>query len=170
MSMHIKSPAGTPDIPIGSVRVKPSTTVKTITENGVYNASTDNVEGYSLVTVNVAGGDVPKVRNVQVFNANDPGVLLNMELKASDGTTSPYSGWYVSPYIDVMDAMYVNKIISSGQACAFYDDTKTCIWSQQWSNNSDIPVPQNAKYFRFNAPLSRIDSDMLILRLNHDYP
>lgn len=53
MSMHIKSPTGTPDIDIGSVRVKPSTTTKTITANGTYNASSDNVDGYSAVTVNV---------------------------------------------------------------------------------------------------------------------
>lgn len=53
MSMHIKSPTGTPDIDIGSVRVKPSTTTKTITQNGTYNASSDNVDGYSSVAVNV---------------------------------------------------------------------------------------------------------------------
>ena len=53
MSMHIKSPTGTPDIPIGSVRVKPSTTTKVITANGTYNASSDNADGYSDVTVNV---------------------------------------------------------------------------------------------------------------------
>lgn len=53
MSMHIKSPTGTPDIDIGSVRVKPSTATKNITQNGTYNASSDNVDGYSAVTVNV---------------------------------------------------------------------------------------------------------------------
>ena len=52
MSLRIKSPTGTPDIGIGSVRVKPSTTTKNITANGTYNASSDNVEGYSSVTVN----------------------------------------------------------------------------------------------------------------------
>jgi hypothetical protein len=51
--MHIKSPTGTPDIPIGSVRVKPSTTTKIITANGTYNASSDNVDGYSSVVVNI---------------------------------------------------------------------------------------------------------------------
>ena len=53
MSMHIKSPAGTPDIDIHSVRVKPTTAAKTVTANGTYNASSDGVDGYSSVTVNV---------------------------------------------------------------------------------------------------------------------
>ena len=53
MSMGIKSPAGTPNIAIHSVHVVPSTTTKNITQNGTYNASSDNVDGYSAVTVNV---------------------------------------------------------------------------------------------------------------------
>ena len=53
MSMHIKSPEGTPDIDIHSVRVKPTTMAKTITANGTYNASADSVDGYSAVTVAV---------------------------------------------------------------------------------------------------------------------
>lgn len=68
MSMHIKSPAGTPDINIGSVRVKPSTTTKTITENGTYNASTDNAEGYSSVTV-----ALPQTAPIQKYNAAQGG-------------------------------------------------------------------------------------------------
>ena len=34
-----------------------SLTTKNITANGTYNASSDNADGYSSVTVNVSGGD-----------------------------------------------------------------------------------------------------------------
>lgn len=36
--------------------VQPTLVTKSITENGTYNASSDNADGYSSVTVNVSGG------------------------------------------------------------------------------------------------------------------
>ena len=39
-----------------TVDVEPTLTTKSITQNGTYNASSDNVDGYSSVTVNVSGG------------------------------------------------------------------------------------------------------------------
>lgn len=51
MSLGIKTADGV--IPIHSVRVKPTTAVKTITANGTYTAADDGVDGYSAVTVNV---------------------------------------------------------------------------------------------------------------------
>lgn len=49
MSLGIKTAQGIQRI--HSVRVKPTTTTKTITENGAYAASSDNADGYSTVTV-----------------------------------------------------------------------------------------------------------------------
>lgn len=54
---------------LGSRRIKakyfqggdPIVIEKTITENGIYNASTDNADGYSKVTVNVEGGETTPV-------------------------------------------------------------------------------------------------------------
>lgn len=54
---------------LGSRRIKakyfqggdPVLAEKTITENGIYNASTDNADGYSKVTVNVEGGEITPV-------------------------------------------------------------------------------------------------------------
>ena len=51
MSLGVKTANGIQRI--HSVRVKPTTTTKTITANGTYTASTDGVDGYSSVTVNV---------------------------------------------------------------------------------------------------------------------
>lgn len=71
MSLHIKSPVGTPDIDIGSVRVKPSTATKTITQNGIYTASTDGVDGYSAVTVNCEQPDPTYVQTGLKYNFNE---------------------------------------------------------------------------------------------------
>lgn len=51
MSLNIKTSTGLERI--HSAQIKLSTAEKTITENGVYNASDDGVDGYSSVTVNV---------------------------------------------------------------------------------------------------------------------
>ena len=51
MSFNVKTQSGLERI--HSVRVKPSTTAKTITSNGTYAASADNADGYSQVTVAV---------------------------------------------------------------------------------------------------------------------
>ena len=51
MSLGIKTAQGIQRI--HSVRVKPTAVAKTITANGTYNASSDGVDGYSSVTVNV---------------------------------------------------------------------------------------------------------------------
>lgn len=42
--------------PIVTVGTTPTLTTKNITQNGTYNASSDNADGYSSVTVNVSGG------------------------------------------------------------------------------------------------------------------
>lgn len=51
MSLGIKTAQGIQRI--HSVRVKPTTTTKTVTANGTYNASSDNADGYSAVAVDV---------------------------------------------------------------------------------------------------------------------
>lgn len=47
---------------------------KTITENGIYNASSDNADGYSQVTVDVAGGGA-----VYTVNSNDSPIETNTQ-------------------------------------------------------------------------------------------
>ena len=57
-------------------------TTKTITENGTYNASADNADGYSQVTVNVASGVGVTVAETWV---------LNDELPVSDGINAAFA-------------------------------------------------------------------------------
>jgi hypothetical protein len=93
MSVHIKSPSGAADIGIHSVRVKPSTTTKTVTANGTYSASTDDVDGYSSVTVNVPD-NVPEQKLTAAQGgwrpAGDTGYEYPERYDAtSDPTTAP---------------------------------------------------------------------------------
>lgn len=66
MSLNVKTATGLERI--HGVMVKPSTTTKTIAENGTYNASSDNVEGYSSVTV-----AIPETVPIQKYNAAQGG-------------------------------------------------------------------------------------------------
>lgn len=88
MSLNIKSASGTPDIRIGSVRVKPSTTTKNITANGTYNASSDNADGYSSVTVNVPSVFIiaSPIANASAAYGNN-GALVLSALEIDDETT-----------------------------------------------------------------------------------
>lgn len=85
MSLHIKSPTGTPDIRIGSVSVKPSTAAKNIIANGAYTASNDGVDGYSAVTVAVPLPDY----------ASDGLVLSCMDASAINTWNTYKMSWYL---------------------------------------------------------------------------
>ena len=54
------APSGTAYSPV-SVAVSPNLTTKSITQNGTYAASSDSVDGYSSVSVNVAGSSFTKI-------------------------------------------------------------------------------------------------------------
>ena len=116
MSFHIKSPTGTPDIAIGSVRVKPSTTTKNITANGTYTASTDSVDGYSAVTVAVPLPDY----------ASDGLVLSCMDANAINTWTSYKLNWYLLSTgfsIDV-HMKFTDFVTSQSQTEAVIVDTR----------------------------------------------
>ena len=100
MSMHIKSPDGVPDVDIHSMRVKPTTTTKTITESGTYNAISDGVDGYSSVTVNVPELPVTFLKSIKsvgnsviltdIVPAYDWTLIANIKLGAQTLTTGSH--------------------------------------------------------------------------------
>ena len=72
-------PTAIGSIPSGST---PTLITKTITQNGTYNASSDNADGYSSVTVNVSGGSgYTELPNYQVSNG-----VASKRSKVLDGT------------------------------------------------------------------------------------
>lgn len=56
---------------------------KSITQNGTYNASTDNADGYSAVTVTVSGGGVTKTL-LYTFNLSQGAQWLNTGVSVAD--------------------------------------------------------------------------------------
>ena len=70
-------PGGTGDVEIGTV-IEPTLGTKTITINGTYSASTDNLDGYSSVTVNVPSAPTKKYNlldRVKDDNNNEIGTV-----------------------------------------------------------------------------------------------
>lgn len=189
MSMHIKSPAGTPDIDIGSVRVKPSTTTKTITVNGTYNAVSDNADGYSAVSVEVpekvlttktitengtyaassdnADGYSSVTVNVPTppaGNLFDPAkATIGYELDTTTGEPIQNAVGYVSDYIDVSDfsKIYIYRT-GNWRYCFFYSADKAMLSSWHDNYSGFINVPANAKFFRTNDTVSDINNDMVL--------
>lgn len=75
--------------------VQPTLVTKSITENGTYNASSDNADGYSSVTVNVSGGGSAKygctIDDI-IGDTNSSGVLQTPSVKHSDIIFSGVTG------------------------------------------------------------------------------
>lgn len=151
MSFGIKTASGLQKI--HSVRIKPSTAAKTITENGTYNAASDGADGYSAVTVNIP------IR--PAGNLIDPETsLINYELNVSDGSATPRSGGYVSNYIDVSG---IAKIIlyrkGNWSYSWFYDENKNAIQSS--TSSGVIAIPERAYYIRTNDMLQYLNDDCI---------
>lgn len=93
MSLGIKTQNGVQRI--HSVRVKPSTTTKTVTANGAYNASSDNADGYSSVTVEVP---IPPVQ-IEEFSLGT--LTANTYINANDGQRQNWDGETSTDFLEV---------------------------------------------------------------------
>lgn len=82
-----------------TVNVPSSSTLitKNITQNGTYNASADNADGYSQVTVNVSGGGTSHFCDVDFTKGN---FIINNVTYDSNGATFPstYNGYILIPF------------------------------------------------------------------------
>lgn len=88
----------------------PTLTTKTITQNGTYNASSDNADGYSSVTVNVSGG-----------SGSDPiGDIFKGDVDANGNYIMPYNlTWTGDVYFNGIKNI-ANYSSTSGGAFASY--------------------------------------------------
>lgn len=154
MSLNIKTSTGLKRI--NSARVKPSTTTKTITENGTYNAASDGVDGYSAVTVNVP---TPPAGNL--FDPTK--AMIGYELDTTTGEPVQNASGYVSDYIDVSDfsMIYIYRE-GNWRFCFFYTADKTMLSRWYDSISGFINVPANAKFFRTNDTTANINNDKVL--------
>ena len=167
MSMHIKSPAGTPDIAVHSVRVKPTTASKTVTANGTYNASTDNVDGYSSVTVNVEGGlPVEFLKSIKSQGNSiivtdivlQPSWQLDLTFKASSTSLGGEAGWFVGSFRldsgnNVTDSSVASFsanqiIVAFGQT--FANSRSMRLYSEDY-NSINTLILRNGNYCTYNT-------------------
>lgn len=122
----------------------PTLVTKSISANGTYNASSDNADGYSQVTVNVAGSS----KNVQVahgtkrVNASaytDVGYEITV---AKTGTYNVYwAGWRSSTSGTSGTQLYVNGT-KSGNAITTFDGTWTNV---QNGSRTSVSLTKNDK-------------------------
>lgn len=139
MSLGIKTAEGV--IPVHSVRVKPTTAVKTITANDTYTASDDGVDGYSAVTVNVP---IPPVQ-IEEFSLGT--LTTNTYIDVDNGQRKSWEGETSTDFLEVDSDHYY----------AFSGD-----WgnhgSGAWDNNCNARYDANQQYisgFNFSGAAGR---------------
>ena len=135
---------------IGGGGSQPVLITKNITQNGTYNASSDNADGYSQVTVNVSG------TSFLVCNPSD--LIPNVYIK-SDGSTEAYNGWSATDFIEVTagETIYYKSTANLTYGC-WYDSNKNYLSAVTFSqsNYNNITVPSGAAYFRTSGNTSNI--------------
>ena len=86
----------------------PTLVTKTITVNGTYNASSDNADGYSSVTVNVSGGGTPSATAHTIY------------FEFADSTNTTLTGYWNDSFISsaitaTTPTTYNNKTVTLAQ-------------------------------------------------------
>ena len=130
---------GTGDVEIGDV-IEPTLGTKSITQNGTYNASSDNLDGYSSVTVNVP---LPPTKK---YN------LLDRVKDDSNNEIGTVSGFFtdannVEYAVVCLDAQYR---LSSGQ----YLNTQVAITGLSQYSNLDFLETKETATFNTTATLN----------------
>lgn len=120
---------------IAKVHVKPNVGTKNITENGIYNASDDNLDGYSQVNVQTGGLDEYLSDTITAGTSNDAGWSKTIKKLRSpltiEGTSTKYmfSNYSLSefPEIDtseVTDMSYMYYQCDKGQTISNLNTSK----------------------------------------------
>lgn len=120
---------------------------KTITENGTYDATDDNADGYSEVTVNV----VPSSEYIVTLeNLHDSSTdFQNTYISSTNGALINYNGWVSTDFIELNGQVSVVSILKDFQYCAVYDENKKFIRNLQ--NGINSALTSNVKYIRFSG-------------------
>lgn len=127
---------------------------KTITENGTYDATDDNADGYSEVTVNV----VPSSEYIVTLeNLHDSSTdFQNTYINPSNGELINYNGWVSTDFIELNGQVSVVFLIKEWQYCAVYDENKKFI--RNLTNGLNSALTSNAKYIRFSGARSNMQN------------
>jgi len=131
---------------------------KNITANGTYNASSDNLDGYSSVVVNVPSGGSEWLVKV-TDNLHDSSTdVANVYISGS--SEASYNGWSATDYIAVKpDTLYLIDKHPGNSYNAFYKSDKTASTSSVTVPNglstsnryALLKTPNDAAFVRFSA-------------------
>ena len=122
---------------------------KTITANGTYNASSDNADGYSSVTVNVSGGGGATHHEIH--------------LEFTDSTDEDIDVYYDDSLISTMITAYMpttwtygNKtvLVASLDNVTWYDKTYT--WETVWDGNMSFNEEPGVDSFAYITELGNV--------------
>jgi len=127
---------------------------KTITENGTYDATDDNADGYSEVTVNV----VPSSKYIVTLkNLHDSSTdFQDTYINSDGGEPISYKGWNATDFIELNGQVSVASLLKEWQYCAVYDENKKFI--RNLTNGLNSALTSNAKYIRFSGLKSNIQN------------
>jgi hypothetical protein len=128
---------------------------KSITENGVYNASDDNADGYSKVTVDVAGsGGETFVVNVDYDSEYQLGYLV-ADKSFSEAEAIYASGGVVNIVLSATAKEYLSEVAASD--ILYFENIPICIESEE--EEEDMQIQKLACYVGYNNTMS----DALVL-------
>lgn len=161
MAFFIKTTEGLEQL--NGMQIKPSTAEKTITANGTYSASSDGVDGYSSVTVDVrlaADGnlfDFTKkreengYRNHKVFDSSE-GDPQTYELDMSDYSPACYISEYIPVEAGVKYFLVRPEFTWRGSGIMIYNANKEIISYLESLNTSykEITIPSGGAFVRFS--------------------
>lgn len=133
---------------------------KSITSNGTYNASSDNADGYSSVTVSVPATEY--LVNTSAFTT--PGYISKTD--GSLVTDSGASGWSASEFIAVNagEVLKVASPINWDVYNAWYDSSKNFVSNfkpASVTGYTTLTVPSGASYMRISAATSNMQRTMI---------
>lgn len=143
----------------------PTLITKSITSNGTYNASSDNADGYSSVTVSVPGGGYQELPNYQVVSG-----VASRRSRVLDGTefsgitSISGQGFYYSFYkrVDITGSVSFPALLSVGTEGLYYAFSGcTGITSASFSSLTTIGSSGLSNIFRDCTALTNVSFDSL---------
>lgn len=136
---------------------------KTITQNGTYNASSDSLDGYSQVTVNVSGGGSTNILSGTDEPTASVGSDGDIYLQYIDTSILP-TGYSLAEYVEFSNSQYFDTGILASTTdlrivskLAVTNQTTEAFWGGSWAVDGFFFMLYSGK-FRWHSGGKSVDS------------